>query len=506
MNRSTLLRHASAGAALALLTLVPAGAKVTIDGQTTINGPGGAQHATNFGSYDASGADKLVVLVGGGRDRGSPLGIGNVTYGGTPLTEAVMVSSTLTSPQGVAVGVFYLDSPGAAGDIEVSWAGKTWGIRNAITVLELSGAAPGHGPVESSADSASASITTVTPDSIVLAVSKSVPDGDTEVPQAPLTDLNASRHGVGSRDIASPSTSTATFSTGHATAAGAFESAVVATGPQLTSVTSLGGGIFELTLLGEADTGYEFRSSTVLDFDPGILVENMTQGDPGDPGTVGSTNNSVLTTDGSGDATVRMMLGGPKNFVRAQIPPPVPPVVVLDENFDSAVAGSLPADWTTGFEAADTLMNTSWELGEINGGPATGPASAYSGANCVVTNLLSNYGLSSNTWLRTPDIDLSTATGATLTFQQWVDMDDFDNLDRGTVRVLQAGTFTGIGVVETNITGLDPLDWTEFSAELPAAALGQLVVVEFQFVSDDVDILDQSGCYLDDVVVTTPAP
>ena len=39
--------------------------------------------------------------------------------------------------------------------------------------------------------------------------------------------------------------------------------------PQITSITSFGDGVWELTLLGDPDTGYEFRSSTVLDFDPG---------------------------------------------------------------------------------------------------------------------------------------------------------------------------------------------------------------------------------------------
>ena len=186
---------------------------------------------------------------------------------------------------------------------------------------------------------------------------------------------------------------------------------------------------------------------------------------------------------------------------------PLPPVTVFGpETFDSTIAGNLPTDWTTGFDPADTEMNTNWELGDPAGGPLTAPTMAFSGANCVGTNLLSNYGLSSNTWLRTPAIDLSTATGATVTFQQWVDMDDFENRDQGTVRVLAAGTLAEIGVAKTNITGLDLLDWVEFSAELPAAALGQSVVVELWFESDDEDIADASGWYIDDVTVTIPAP
>jgi hypothetical protein len=186
---------------------------------------------------------------------------------------------------------------------------------------------------------------------------------------------------------------------------------------------------------------------------------------------------------------------------------PAPPVTIFSGNFDGADPG-----WTTGFDAADLAMNTVWQLGTPVGGAATGPLAAQSGANCYGTNLAANYGISSNTWLRSPAIDLSTATAATVVFQHWVDMDEFDNQDHGTVRVLDAsglpGTVMELAVVQTDITGLAPVpgSWVEFSAELPAAALGQSIVLEFVFVSDDDDIFDASGWYLDDVMVTTPAP
>jgi hypothetical protein len=92
----------------------------------------------------------------------------------------------------------------------------------------------------------------------------------------------------------------------------------VAEPPRITTFTTIGGGVWELTLVGEANTKYELRSSTTLEFNPGDLVENLTQEDLGDPGTIGGPNNSVLTTDASGNATVRLTLtGDPKDFVRA---------------------------------------------------------------------------------------------------------------------------------------------------------------------------------------------
>jgi hypothetical protein len=91
----------------------------------------------------------------------------------------------------------------------------------------------------------------------------------------------------------------------------------------ITSITAVGGGVWELALTGPAGVTCEFRSSTTLDFTPGTLVENLTQGNPGsDPGTIGGPNNSQVTTDGIGNATVRMILtGDPSDFVRARTVP-----------------------------------------------------------------------------------------------------------------------------------------------------------------------------------------
>ncbi len=262
-NRPAILLTLAA-LAMATLGLTPrsANAGIIIDDQTTINGPGGAISVANFGNYDASGADKLVVLVGGGRDRGTPLSISNVTYNGTLLTEAVKASSTITTPQGAAAGIFYIDDPGAAGDLVVNFAAKSWGIRNAITVLELSGTQDGHGPVASSNDSGTVSLSTLEDDSLVLAVSKAVPDNGTEVPQAPLTDLNASRIGSGFQFVASPSMVNPTFTDfsnqGQATAAAAFAAVPTSTGPP-GNVVPEPASIAIWSLLGLCLAGYGYR-------------------------------------------------------------------------------------------------------------------------------------------------------------------------------------------------------------------------------------------------------
>ncbi|MEO1836403.1 MAG: hypothetical protein ABGZ49_13015 [Akkermansiaceae bacterium] len=274
---------------------------------------------------------------------------------------------------------------------------------------------------------------------------------------------------------------------------------LVAAVPLQLSINSNGGN---LDLGWESKPGmfYVLRSSSDLAADPATWDSVNVAGSV--------ENNGVFEIASSAPLNMHSIArpGDPVRFYRVE-EYPLPPVTIFEDNFDGADLG-----WTTGFDALDTLMNTVWQVGDPVGGPATGPAAANSGPNCYGTNLASSYGISSITWLRSPVIDLTTATGATLIFQQWVDMDEFDNLDHGTVRVLDAsalpGTVTELAVLQADITGLaaDPGSWVEFSVELPPAALGQTISLEFGFESDGDDIFDASGWYLDDVTVITPAP
>ena len=89
---------------------------------------------------------------------------------------------------------------------------------------------------------------------------------------------------------------------------------------------------------------------------------------------------------------------------------PALPVSIFADNFDAAPV--LPAGWTTGSNPTDT-GTTSWEFGTPSG---VGPGAAGSTPNCAPTNLSGIYGVDSDIYLRTPAIDLTTASGATLNF------------------------------------------------------------------------------------------
>jgi hypothetical protein len=176
---------------------------------------------------------------------------------------------------------------------------------------------------------------------------------------------------------------------------------------------------------------------------------------------------------------------------------PAPPVTVFSESFDGADPG-----WATGANAGDTLT-TQWELGTPAGGAATGPSAAHSPDNCYGTNIATDYGLNTDIWLRTPPIDLTSAAGATLVFQQFRDIETgFD--DRGSVRVLRAADDTQLGAdILGPIEGTSTA-WQEITVDLPPAALGETIKLEFRFESD-IEV-NHAGWYIDDVAVTVPAP
>ena len=238
-----------------------------------------------------------------------------------------------------------------------------------------------------------------------------------------------------------------------------------------------------------------------------LSVTDPSSADPQDWPVYGG-NTDIMATPDINTLSIPLPPESERFFVIEEFPSP--PVTIFEENFDTTGAGSLPPGWTTGFDASDTSMNTVWALGSPSSlGPVPPETPLPSGPNCVGTNLASNYGIESNTWLRTPGtIDLTDPSAATIVFQQWLEVDDFGNLDTGTVRVLDAsdlsaGTVTELGVVQADITGFSE-GWVEFSAELPAGALGQAVALEFAFVSDDFAETDGPGWYIDNVMVTIP--
>ena len=77
---------------------------------------------------------------------------------------------------------------------------------------------------------------------------------------------------------------------------------------------------------------------------------------------------------------------------------------------------------------------------------------------------------------------MSGLDAAVLKFDQYRDADGFS--DTATIRFLRASDETQLGAdISIDMTALDT-GWNPASVAVPAAALGESVLVEFQFVSD----------------------
>ncbi|MDA0765820.1 MAG: hypothetical protein O3A87_05970 [Verrucomicrobia bacterium] len=184
---------------------------------------------------------------------------------------------------------------------------------------------------------------------------------------------------------------------------------------------------------------------------------------------------------------------------------PAPPIAVYSENFDGVTAPAFPADWTTGAQGPDT-GTTFWELGDPTGGVANGPAAPNSPSNCVGTNIATNHGFDTDIWLRTNAIDLTSYTEASLTFQQFKEIEDVGiDLDYGSIRILDASDNSELAVLEDqSVEGDTNGVWAAYTKALPAAAFTVPIKIEFRFEADDID--NFAGWYLDDLAITIPAP
>lgn len=264
---------------------------------------------------------------------------------------------------------------------------------------------------------------------------------------------------------------------------------------EITSFASIGGGIWELTLEGARNTAFEFRSSTTLDFTPGMLVENLSQGDPSESGTIIGTNDAVILTDSAGIATVRMsLLGEPADFVRAQ---EVEIPALLDESFDLAAA--LPTGWTSNGPS----NGTDWEVGIPSGGEGLGPDSAFSLPNCAGTNLSGFYTENANVSLTSPSFFVPLGQDLVLSYQQYIDTDLLGAVDddAGTILILDADSAEVLFSVP-EIEG-EGQAWTSEELTIPDVS-GRNIQIEFNFTSNAGTVTSTdvwSGFYVDDVRV-----
>ena len=168
---------------------------------------------------------------------------------------------------------------------------------------------------------------------------------------------------------------------------------------------------------------------------------------------------------------------------------PAPPI--FEDDFETDTG------WTA--IVNDANGNTNWERGAPNG--STGPLSgADDSANAWSTNL-GDYGVDSDISLRSPAIDLTGVSAAELNFEAFRDADGFG--DTASVRFLRASDQVQLGAeIPIDMTAFDA-NWIGQTIPVEVEAIGESVIIEFNFVSDSSPDAF-SGLSIDNIVVSVP--
>jgi autotransporter-associated beta strand protein len=223
MRAGTLTAATSAAAsATTLATSAPNNVTINSTQQFTLQSGGGLRNVNSLGSFNAAGADKLVVVIS--TEDGNNSGVGyvyEVRYNGKTMKEAIQEHG---GPADGSAAIFYLDNPGSigTGTLQVSAENPNGGIGAAYA---LSNTMPGFGVTNSRSGSAanSVSLTTAGERSMVIAVltnSGKPNSAGTPAANSPLIPVSSGSwgsgwgsHASGYQLVAAPAAITPSFST-----------------------------------------------------------------------------------------------------------------------------------------------------------------------------------------------------------------------------------------------------------------------------------------------------
>ena len=218
----SILALATTAFAILGFTATAARAQITIDSTLNVSIAVGNQGATGLAivaNFNASASDKLVVVVSTEHAFGTGAGmsVNSIEYNGQPMIEAVQ-ENTLPG----TAAIFYLDSPGAAGEIRIFQGNQNGGR---ATIYALSNVAPGVGSIGQSTTN-SVDVTVLSVNFLVIA---GILDGGqfangngAGAPTAvlPLNQTHSGTwgnswagHCAGHQFVASPGIATSTFNT-----------------------------------------------------------------------------------------------------------------------------------------------------------------------------------------------------------------------------------------------------------------------------------------------------
>ena len=227
--------------------------------------------------------------------------------------------------------------------------------------------------------------------------------------------------------------------------------------PRITSVNhDPGNGTLRLTWSSREGKSYNLRSAV----DPSI--------DPPLDWPIYNEHENIMATPPENELVIAHPPEGLRLFVVEEFNTPPP----FADDFET------DSGWTT--LVNDATGNTAWERGTPIG--STGPLGGAGESNNIWSTNLGDYGPDSDISLRSPAINLSGLANASLGLQVWRDGDGFG--ETASVRFLRADDQTQLGAsTAIDMTEIDS-DWTPLTLPVVPEALGQNILIEFNFTSD----------------------
>ncbi|MCP4728850.1 MAG: hypothetical protein GY872_02130 [Roseibacillus sp.] len=198
-------------------------------------------------------------------------------------------------------------------------------------------------------------------------------------------------------------------------------------------------------------------------------------------------NANIVATPPENILTIPMPADLTRLFVVGDFP--APPVTLFTDDLESGAQG-----WTT--VVNDASGNTQWELGSPSG--STGPLTGAGDSATAWSTNLGNYGPDSDIALRSPAFDLSGIASAELTFKAFRDTDGFG--DSAVVRFLRAVDLLQLGAETALDMAVFDIDYVTLEVPVPTEAIGENVIIEWNFVSDG-SVDNFSGLTIDDIEV-----
>ena len=187
---------------------------------------------------------------------------------------------------------------------------------------------------------------------------------------------------------------------------------------------------------------------------------------------------SALEEEGLFEVTLPLPSAGIGFYQVVSLPPPP----LFFDDFESGAPG-----WTHGGNQDE------WELGT----PQNGPGAAFSGSNCYGTDLDGDFEENTDAYLRSPEIDLSRVSVATLSFVEYHSVDIEEDYHSVSVNIIDAASNEILQEVFREAGAVN--GWTQHSIRLAGPSVGGKIKVEFLLQTDDVSPLP--GFYIDDVSI-----